>query len=72
MIELCLAKALDTARQQGTRPFELRSATALARIIAEHNEHKTVDILAPIYKWFTEGLNTSDLKEAKAILDQLT
>ena len=72
LTELCLAKALDTARQQGTRPFELRSATALARIIAEHNEHKAVDILAPIYNWFTEGLDTADLKQAKALLDQLT
>ncbi len=72
LIEQCLAKALDTARQKATRLFELRSATALARIIAEHNEHKAVDIPAPIYNWFTEGLDTADLKEAKALLDQLT
>jgi class 3 adenylate cyclase/predicted ATPase len=72
MVEECLAKALDVARQQGARLFELRSATALAQIIAEHNEHKAVDILAPIYNWFTEGLGTSDLKEAKALLDRLT
>src|SRR5450631_4187700 len=72
MVEECLAKALVVARQQGARLFELRSATALAQIIAEHNEHKAVDILAPIYNWFTEGLGTSDLKEAKALLDRLT
>jgi len=72
MVEECLAEALDVARQQGARLFELRSATALAQIIAEHNEHKAVDILAPIYNWFTEGLGTSDLKEAKAVLDRLT
>jgi predicted ATPase len=72
VVEECLAKALDTARPQGARLFELRSATALARVMAEHNEHKAVDILAPIYNWFTEGLGTSDLKEAKALLDQLT
>ena len=71
VVEECLAKALDTARPQGARLFELRSATALARIMAEHNEHKAVDILAPIYNCFTEGLSTSDLKEAKALLDQL-
>ena len=70
-VEECLAKALDTARPQGARLFELRSATALARITAEHNEHKAVDILAPIYNCFTEGLSTSDLKEAKALLDRL-
>ena len=72
MVEECLAKALDVARQQGARLFELRSATALAQIIAEHNKHKAVDILAPIYNWFTEGLDASDLKEAKALLDRLT
>jgi class 3 adenylate cyclase len=71
MVEECLAKALDMARQQGARLFELRSATALAQIMAEHNEHKAVDILAPIYNWFTEGFDTHDLKEAKALLDEL-
>ena len=71
MVEECLAKALDMARQQGARLFELRSATALAQIIAKHNEHKAVDILAPIYNWFTEGFDTLDLKEAKALLDEL-
>ncbi|MGB6418708.1 MAG: transcriptional regulator, partial [Pseudolabrys sp.] len=71
VVEECLAKALDAARPQGARLFELRSATALARIMAEHNEHKAVDILAPIYNCFSEGLSTSDLKEAKALLDRL-
>ena len=72
MVEECLAKALDIARQQGARLFELRSATALARVMAEHNENKAGDILAPIYNSFTERLHTSDLKEAKALLDRLT
>ena len=72
MVEECLVKALDMARQQGARLFELRSATALARVVAEHNERKAVDILAPIYNWFTEGLGTSDLTEAKALLGRLT
>jgi class 3 adenylate cyclase/tetratricopeptide (TPR) repeat protein len=72
MVEECLAKALDTARQQGARLLELRSAAALARVMVEHKENKAADILAPIYSWFNEGLGTSDLKEAKALLDQLT
>jgi predicted ATPase len=72
MIEECLRKSLDTARQQEARLFELRSTTALARTMAEHNEHRAHDILAPIYNWFTEGLETSDLKDAKALLDRLT
>ena len=72
VVEKCLANALETARLAGARLFELRSAAALARVVAEHNErHKAVDILAPIYGWFTEGFETSDLKEAKALLDQL-
>jgi hypothetical protein len=40
--------------------------------MAEHDERKAHDILAPIYNWFTEGLETSDLKDAKALLDLLT
>jgi hypothetical protein len=40
--------------------------------MAEHNKHAAIDILAPIYNWFTEGLETSDLKDAKALLDLLT
>jgi predicted ATPase len=72
LIEQCLTKALDTARQQGTRLFELRSATALARAMAEHDEHRAHDILSPVYNWFTEGSGTSDMKEAKALLDRLT
>jgi hypothetical protein len=52
MVEECL----DMAHRQGARLFELRSATALARVMAEHNKHKAVDILSPIYNCFTEGL----------------
>ena len=72
MVEQCLARVLDMAHRQGARLFELRSATALARVMAEHNKHKAVDILSPIYNCFTEGLGTSDLKEARALLDRLT
>ncbi|HEX2633736.1 MAG TPA: hypothetical protein VHM22_13075, partial [Bradyrhizobium sp.] len=71
MVEECLVNAIDIARQQEARLFELRSATALARLTAEHNEHKAGHILAPIYNWFTDGLRTSDLKDAKALLDRV-
>jgi hypothetical protein len=72
MIEECLATALATARQAEARLFELRSATALARLMAEqHERRKAVDTLARVYNWFTEGLETTDLKEAKALLDEL-
>jgi predicted ATPase len=72
MVEERLANALDVARKQGARLFELRSATTLGRMVAQRNEQKAVDMLAPIYNGFTEGSATSDLKEAKALLDRVT
>jgi predicted ATPase len=73
IVEEYLANSLTTARQQGTRLLELRAATTLARALAEKDERrKAVDLLAPIYGWFTEGLNTSDLTQAKALLDELS
>jgi class 3 adenylate cyclase/tetratricopeptide (TPR) repeat protein len=72
IVEEHLVTALQTARQAGARLFELRSTTVLARVMAEHHErHKAIDILAPIYNWFTEGLDTPVLQEAKALLDEL-
>jgi predicted ATPase len=71
MIQECLRKSLNTARQQGTRLFELRSATALAQLMTEHNKHKAVDILLPVYNWFIEGSGTADMKDARALLDRL-
>ena len=72
VVEECLANSLTTARRQGARLLELRTATTLARMLLERNERrKAVDLLAPVYGWFTEGFDTADLKEAKALLDQL-
>jgi predicted ATPase len=72
MVEERLVTARQTARQAGARLFELRSTTVLARVMAErHERHKAIDILAPIYNWFTEGFETTDLKDAKALLDEL-
>ena len=72
IVEQHLANALRTARRQGARLLELRSATTFARMRAEQKErHKAVELLAPVYGWFTEGFDTADLKEAKALLDQL-
>jgi predicted ATPase len=53
--------------------WELRAATSLARLW--HSEGKTTearDLLAPVYGWFTEGFDTADLKEAKALLEDLS
>jgi len=73
IVEEYLVNSLTTARQQGAGLLALRAATTLARVLAERNErHMAVDLLAPIYGWFTEGFDTVDLKEAKALLDELT
>ena len=70
--EAALDAALAAARQQSSRIFELRAACDLARLWADRGERrKAHDLLAPIYGWFTEGFNTADLKDAKALLGDL-
>ena len=64
--------AIAVAREQDSKSLELRAATSLARLW--HSQGKTIearDLLAPVYGWFTEGFDTADLKEAKALLDDL-
>ena len=64
--------ALAIAREQGTRGYELRAATSLARLWREQGRRgEARDLLAPLYGSFTEGFDTADLKEAKALLDEL-
>ena len=64
--------ALAIAREQGTRGYELRAATSLARLWVEQGRQgEARDLLAPVYGWFTEGFDTADLKEAKALLEEL-
>jgi predicted ATPase len=64
--------ALAIAREQGTRDYELRAATSLARLWGEQGRQgEARDLLAPVYGWFTEGFDTADLKEAKALLEEL-
>jgi predicted ATPase len=60
------------AREQRTRGFELRAAVSLARLLSDHDRRSEArDLLAPVYGWFTEGFDTQDLKQAKALLDEL-
>ncbi len=69
--EACYANALKVARSQSAKSWELRAATRLARLW--HSQDKTTearDLLAPVYGWFTEGFDTADLKEAKALLEE--
>ena len=64
--------ALDLARNQQARSFELRTATSLARLWQRQGNHQEAyDLLAPVYGWFTEGFDTADLRDAKALLDEL-
>jgi predicted ATPase len=68
-----LRRAVDGARESGTRLIELRAATSLARLWGEQGRRgEARELLAPAYGWFTEGFDTADLKEAKALLDELT
>jgi hypothetical protein len=72
IVGVCMARSLTTARRQGARLHELRTATTWARMLAEEGERRrAVDLLAPVYGWFTEGFDTADLKDAKALLDAL-
>jgi predicted ATPase len=65
--------ALAIAREQGTRGYELRAATSLARLWRERGRRTEArDLLAPLYGSFTEGFDTADLKDAKRLLDELT
>jgi class 3 adenylate cyclase len=65
-------KALRVARQQQAKSYELRTATSMARFWGEQGRRSEARaVLEPIYGWFTEGLDTANLKEAKALLDEL-
>jgi predicted ATPase/class 3 adenylate cyclase len=65
-------EALSVARRQEAKSWELRAATSLARLCRDRGRRAEAhDLLAPVYGWFTEGFNTVDLKDAKALLDQL-
>ena len=64
--------AMDDARERDAKWWELRAATSLARLWGEQGRRaESRDLLAPVYGWFTEGFDTADLKEAKALLDEL-
>jgi class 3 adenylate cyclase/predicted ATPase len=70
--EADLCQALAIAREQESPLLELRAATSLARLWADQGSHaRARDLLAPVYGWFTEGFDTADIKEAKALLDEL-
>jgi predicted ATPase len=71
--ESCFQQAISIAQNQSAKSWELRAATCLARLWQRQNKHQEAhDLLAPVYNWFTEGFDTADLIEAKALLDELS
>jgi predicted ATPase len=66
-------RAIIVAQQQSAKFLELRAATSLARLWLDQGKRTEArDLLAPIYGWFTEGFDTPVLRDAKALLDELT
>ena len=70
--ETYLKRALAVARKQQAKSWELRAAMSMARLRRDQGKpDEARDLLAPVYGWFTEGFDTLDLKEAKALLEEL-
>jgi predicted ATPase len=70
--ESCFQHAIDIAQSQQAKSWELRTSTSLARLWQQQGKRQEAhDLLAPVYNWFTEGFDTADLQEAKALLDAL-
>ena len=70
--EACFQWALDVARRQQAKALELRAAMSLSRLWQQQGKRtEAYELLAPTYNWFTEGFDTADLQEAKALLEEL-
>jgi len=70
--EACFERALAIARAQQAKSWELRAATSMARLWRDQGKPgEARDLLAPVYGWFTEGFDTRDLIEARALLDTI-
>ena len=65
-------RAIEIARGQEAKSYELRAAASLARLLRDQGQRdQALEVIAPVYDWFTEGFDTQDLKEAKALLEEL-
>jgi TOMM system kinase/cyclase fusion protein len=72
-VEACFHQALEVARRQQAKSLELRAAMGLSRLWQQQGKRKHAhELLAPVYGWFTEGFDTADLREATALLEQLS
>jgi predicted ATPase len=71
--ETCFRHAIDIARRQSAKSLELRAVTSLSRFLQKQGKRDEARrMLAEIYGWFTEGFDTADLKDAKALLEELS
>jgi len=71
--ETCFLKAIEVARKQQAKSLELRAVTSLSRLWQRQGKKDEArQMLAEIYGWFTEGFDTKDLQEAKALLEELS
>jgi predicted ATPase len=72
-VEACFLQALDVSRRQQAKSLELRAAMSLSRLWQRQGKRDEArELLAPVYGWFTEGFDTADLQEAKALLAELS
>jgi predicted ATPase len=70
--ERAILRAIEIAQQQSAKSWELRATISLARLLAKQDRcDQARTMLTEIYGWFTEGFDTADLKDAKALLDEL-
>src|SRR5262249_10806879 len=72
-VETCFRHAIEIARRQGAKSLELRAVMSLSRLLQKQGKKDEARrMLAAIYGWFTEGFDTADLKDAKALLEELS
>ena len=71
--QICFERAIEIARRQAAKSWELRATTSLARLLAKKSRREEArTMLIDIYHWFTEGFDTADLKDAKALIEELS
>ena len=72
-VETCFRQAIDVARQQSAKSLELRVVMSLSRLLQKQDKREEArQMLSEIYTWFTEGFDTKDLKDARALLEELS